>query len=512
MKKNVLGFIMSFLIISCGTTKPISEKVKDDGVIHFKLIQLNDVYEIAPTGGEKLGGMARVAHVVDSIKNIEPNTYLFMAGDFLNPSLLGAIKYEGKRIHGKQMIDVMNAMNFELATFGNHEFDIGESDLQQRLNESNFYWTSANVFQQGPDGPRSFYFMRGGDTIYIPETYTLELKDSDGTEASIGFFSVTLDSNPRDFVYYGDVMIEAGSSYTRLKMEQVDLIMGLTHVKIDQDIEIAKAYPEIALIMGGHEHNSMLVESGNANIAKADANAKTIYVHSGTYDKKKDDLSIHSELVVINDRISEKPSVKAIVDRWEAILDAQIKQVVDDPYEVIYHAEVPLDGTDKANRSTQTNLGTMIAEAMALSFDTSVDASIVNGGSIRLDDMLVGEVTSLDMFRILPFGGPVVKIDIEGALLQEVLDYGKSHFGEGAYLQRYNILMNSEGKWEVGGAPIDPLRTYKIACTDFLLKGLDIPILKTGVDGLKAVYFPSADEPAHDIRRALIVYFKTLKR
>ncbi len=511
MKKHLLGIVILLLIFSCGPGKKLPSKVKDDGVITFKLVQLNDVYEIAPTGGGKVGGLARVAHVVDSLKKAEPNTYLFMAGDFLNPSLLGTIKYEGKRIHGKQMIDVMNAMDFELATFGNHEFDIGESDLQQRLNESNFYWTTANVFQQGADGPRSFYFLRGGDTIYIPETYTLDLKDTDGTEASIGFFSVTLNANPRDFVYYGDVMIEAGSSYARLQMEQVDLIMGLTHVKIDQDIEIAKAYPEIAFIMGGHEHNSMMVESGNAKIAKADANAKTIYVHSGTYDKKKDALSIDSELVVIDDRIAEKPSVKAIVDRWGAILDAQIKQVVDDPYEVIYHAEVPLDGTDKANRSTQTNLGAMLAEAMALSFKTPVDGAIVNGGSIRLDDVLVGEVTSLDMFRVLPFGGPVVKIDIKGTLLKEVLDYGKSHFGEGAYLQRYNISENSEGQWEVGGKLIDPLRTYKIACTDFLLKGLDIPILKTGVNGLIAEYFPSSDEPAHDIRSALIEYFKTLK-
>ena len=93
--------------------------------------------------------------------------------------------------------------------------------------------------------------MRGGDTINIPETYTLDIKDSDGTEASIGFFSVTLDSNPRDFVYYGDVMIEAGSSYTRLKMEQVDLIMGLTHVKIDQDIEIGQDISRNSIDYGG---------------------------------------------------------------------------------------------------------------------------------------------------------------------------------------------------------------------------------------------------------------------
>ncbi len=70
-------------------------------------------------------GWQWVAHVVDSIRELEPNTYLFMAGDF-NPSLVGTIKYNGERIYGKQMVEVMNAMGFELATFGNHEFDIGK--------------------------------------------------------------------------------------------------------------------------------------------------------------------------------------------------------------------------------------------------------------------------------------------------------------------------------------------------------------------------------------------------
>ena len=39
--------------------------------------------------------------------------------------------------------------------------------------------------------------------------------------------------------------------------------------------------------MGGHEHNNMLVESGNAKIAKTDANAKTIYIHTFTFNKNE---------------------------------------------------------------------------------------------------------------------------------------------------------------------------------------------------------------------------------
>ena len=90
---GLLVFLVLFVIAnSCKTTKLTSSKVKEEGTVTFKIIQLNDVYEIAPLSGGQYGGMARVAHVKDSVAKVNPNTYLVMAGDFLNPSLLGTIK------------------------------------------------------------------------------------------------------------------------------------------------------------------------------------------------------------------------------------------------------------------------------------------------------------------------------------------------------------------------------------------------------------------------------------
>ncbi|HLW14328.1 MAG TPA: hypothetical protein VKX30_02375, partial [Flavobacteriaceae bacterium] len=139
-------------LLSKDSTLPTEQTVS------FKLVQLNDVYEIAPTGGGLYGGMARVAHIRDSIKEITPNTYMVMAGDFLNPSLLGTMKHNGNPIKGKQMIEVMNAMEFDLVTFGNHEFDLKEEELLARLDESQFAWTSANVEHVTAEGKKPFYY------------------------------------------------------------------------------------------------------------------------------------------------------------------------------------------------------------------------------------------------------------------------------------------------------------------------------------------------------------------
>jgi len=135
------------------------------------------------------------------------------------------LKYEGERIHGRQMVEVMNAMDFDFVTFGNHEFDIGREDLQKRINESEFDWISANCFEQLEDGPRSFHFFTPeGDAIPIPETYSVLMSDEDSTQIEVGLFSVTLDSNPQDFVYYSDVLLESRSACSSLEMVNIGAV------------------------------------------------------------------------------------------------------------------------------------------------------------------------------------------------------------------------------------------------------------------------------------------------
>jgi 2',3'-cyclic-nucleotide 2'-phosphodiesterase (5'-nucleotidase family) len=504
-------FLIIAILVSCKSQKETVAEVKDNSLITLKFVQLNDVYEIAPLSGGKYGGMARVAHVTDSIRKSHPNTYLVCAGDILNPSLLGTIKYEGDRIRGRQMIEVMNAMDFSLVTFGNHEFDLDRSDLQKRLDESNFQWVSSNVLEVKEGGNTPFSMTRDIGNIQIPDVYTLTVSDKDGTTVNLGFFSVTLDSNPRDYVYYGDIYSEAEKAYTQLKANS-EVIIGLTHLKVEDDKKLAEKFNDIALIMGGHEHNNMRYEVGNTVVAKADANAKTIYIHTLTYNKISGETTVDSVLFPIDEKTPSDPEVEAIVKKWNKILDAKIMEVISDPYEVIYYADPPLDGTDSANRGIQTNMGDILTEAMSYSYGNEVDASLLNGGSIRLDDMLEGDVTSIDVFRVLPFGGSIIKVDITGDLLKEVLDFGKSESGTGAYLQRHNISESPDGGWLVKGEPLEGgKRYYTVAFSDFLLKGYDIPFLTPENPGVLKVYTPSKNELANDIRKAVILYLKSIK-
>ena len=491
-------FLFSVLLTSCS---------KDDGKISFTLLQVNDVYEIASIQGGQYGGMARVETVHQELLKEDKNTLLVMAGDFLNPSLLGTMKFEGDRVRGKQMIEVMNAMNFDVVAFGNHEFDLSKNDLQKRMDESDFSWISANVFHKIADSISSFNQELNGVNTPIKGSFIKEISDEDGTHIKIGFISVCIPSNPKNYVLYTDMFEAIQKEYESIKNE-VDVVIGLTHVKIANDREIAKLLPNIPLIMGGHEHTAKNEILGNVQISKADANAKTAYIHTLDFDKRTKRTTVSSQLKSIDTTIVDNSTVKLIVNKWQQVMNNQISKVVENPYDIIFKTDIPLDGRDTPIRSVQTNLGIMIAESMAFSYNNTVDCSILNGGSIRIDDELVGEINSVDIFRVLPYGGQVLKVDLKGSLLTEILDFGEKAAGTGAYLQMAGVELDT-GVWKIKNKKIVSTKKYTIAITDFLLKGLDIPFLTPKNKGIISIYQPKEDELAYDVRKGVISFMKT---
>jgi 5'-nucleotidase/UDP-sugar diphosphatase len=500
--KSHIYIVSISLLISCS-----SISTTDDDKIDFTFLQLNDVYEIAPIQGGEFGGMARVETIHKELLEENKNTMLFMAGDFLNPSLIGTLKVAGEPVKGKQMVEVMNAMNFDLVAFGNHEFDVSKEDLQKRLNESTFPWISANVkLKIKEEAPISFYKEVNGKKIDVHKTFIKEFKDEDGTKIKIGFISVCIPSNPKDHVTYGNMFEQAKASYAALK-NKVDVVFGLTHVKLANDKRIAKLLPNLPLIMGGHEHTNSLNFVGNVQISKADANAKTVIVHRISFNKKTKKTLVTSELKEINNTIKEDEQVGAIVTKWEGILNTKLKNIIKNPSEVIYKAKIPLDGRDTPIRSTQTNLGQVITKAMSFAYEDRVDAALVNGGSIRIDDQLSGNITAVSIFRVLPYGGAVLKVEIKGSLLKRVLDYGVLAAGTGAYLQRCNAEKIGE-KWRITNKELNVNKIYTVAFSEYLLKGFDIPFLSDKSADVLSIYKPKENELTFDIRKSVIAYLK----
>ncbi|MCG8182364.1 bifunctional metallophosphatase/5'-nucleotidase [Tenacibaculum piscium] len=515
--KLLIIVLLTVLVSSCGSqkntqnnsknnSKTVYQFKKDSTKTYFNILQLNDVYEIAPIQSGKFGGMARVETVHQNLKNENKNTMLVLAGDFLNPSLIGAMKVDGARVRGQQMVEVMNAMNFDLVAFGNHELDLSYTNLQERLNESHFDWISSNVLHHKNGKHHYFHKVINGKKESLEDSYIREFLNPDGSTLKVGFISACIASNPKSYVYYGDVYQEIKRAYNEIK-NKVDVVIGLTHLNLEQDKKVAELLPNLPLIMGGHEHTNSHDEIGNVVIAKADANAKTVYIHRFEYDPTTKKIQLKSELKEINHKIPTDQKIGVIVDKWQMILKNKIQDIVSNPYEVIYKTKIPLDARETPIRSTQTNMGEIIAKSMSFAYNNTVDCALVNGGSVRIDDALVGKISVIDIFRVLPYGGQILKVKIKGKLLKEVLEFGENSAGTGAYLQRYNAIKIGD-TWKIKNQQINNNKIYTVAFSDYLLKGYDIPMLSEKNPDVLSIHTPKSSEVSYDIRKAVIQYLK----
>ena len=83
-----------------GTAPPVAQAPSDTAT--FTVLQMNDVYEIAPVEGGASGGLARVAWLRERLLDEDPATLTVLAGDFLSPSALGTAVVDGERLAGRR--------------------------------------------------------------------------------------------------------------------------------------------------------------------------------------------------------------------------------------------------------------------------------------------------------------------------------------------------------------------------------------------------------------------------
>jgi 5'-nucleotidase / UDP-sugar diphosphatase len=509
MKKFILlGYLFIALFSSCKTSQ-----ISTQNKIEITFLHVNDVYEISPLEGGKVGGMARLATLRKELISKNPNTLTVLAGDFLNPALISTFKHEGKSIKGKQMVEAMNSVGFDWVGLGNHEFDLDETDLQKRMDESTFNWLASNALQNKKGDLTPFYKMVNGAKVPFPKTVVLTFKNAQGQSVKMGMFSVVLPSNKRDYVYYADFFETAVKTYEILKTE-CDFVVAITHINKADDAKLAEMLPDLKLVMGGHDHDNMIEKVGNTTVAKADANAKTAYIHSIMFDTKTKKVLIDSDLRKIDESISQDSAVAVVVKKWDDIMDVALKKVGMDRNDVVTQLYEPLDGRETTMRNGRSNLGDLIAKAMTASASKPVDCSVFNSGSVRIDDQLSGRITQLDIMRILPFGGKIVEVALKGRLLERVLETGMKNKGSGGFLQWDKIRHNeTKNEWFINGKLLDVNQDYYIAIPKFMMEGKETNLGYLTAQNPDVQSITESDEKdmsdiRNDVRKVLIAYLK----
>ena len=186
---------------------------------------------------------------------------MLLAGDFLSSSVASTV------FKGEQMIAALNASGLDVATLGNHEFDFGIEILLQRMSEARFSWVVSNVIDTEtgqPIGGASPYLVRQFGSLRV---------------GIIGLCLSAEEGMARDKLERVriDDPFEAAARYLpMLKNEKVDAIIALTHLTYAEDRALAEKFPDIDVIIGGHEHFPITAVVGRTLISKAGSDAKFV--------------------------------------------------------------------------------------------------------------------------------------------------------------------------------------------------------------------------------------------
>jgi 5'-nucleotidase len=490
------------------------------GEVCVTLLHLNDTYEIIPLNRGRVGGLARVATLRKELTRQNRHTYTVHAGDFLSPSALGTAKVDGKRLAGKQMVAVLKSTGIDHLTLGNHEFDLGKPEFDDRLKElTEETWHplfSTNVTDLG-----------GRPFPKVPRYRVLEVKNANdpGSPLRIGLVGVTMKTvKAKDNYARFESPIDSVLSVAKEWKDtgpKVDSIVALTHQPLGDDEALAKAVPQLDLILGGHEHDNTHrrlaptpgpTPSCYAAIFRADANARTVYVHHLIYDVEKKRLKrIQSHLKPVDDTIPEDPDTAATVKTWVEAAYRAFRADGFNPDEELTALDAALDGRETKVRNGPTNLTDLICDAMVGALRRGAPdkrLALFNSGAVRIDDILPsGPITVYDVLRILPFPGDVWAVDMKGELLQRVLDEKERRRGTGGFLQARPVTSEGEGKerrWLIHGRRLDPGETYHVAISDFVLAGRE--------EGFEFLSLPADKEqgaPIDDWRKVVSNHLRT---
>lgn len=492
MFKSIALSFSACLLFACSSLRKVPEAGRD-GKLKIEIVQVNDVYEIAPVSGGSEGGLARIASVKKDVLAKNPNTLLVMAGDFLSPSVYNSLRYEGKRIRGAQMIDAMNSAAFDIAIFGNHEFDIAAGELQERLNESKFRWIASNVFRKDSSGIHPF----------MPASLVLSFKDAYGTSVNIGFIGITLYTSTSNYTFYTDPFSTAAHLCDSLK-KSCDAVIAITHQTVADDSILAARVPGISLIIGGHEHDMRFKKIGNTYITKAHSNARSAYLLNIEVNKLRKKVKVRPALKYLDSSVAPDPATAAVVKRWTDRANENYSSLGFDPSAVVLAAGDSLEGRDNYTRRTSTNLTELIVNSMQWACPQA-DIVVINSGSIRIDDILYPPVSQYDVLRTLPFGGSIREVEMKGSLLEQVLTAGEQNRTAGGYLQHSRL-----------NGPLDTAAIYRVAMSDFLLTGgeSNLGFLTPQNPLITKVYGEetSPADPRSDIRLAIVKYLESSGR
>ena len=231
-----------------GINTIISPETKKITILHTNDVHSHiDPFPADHPRNANMGGAARRAALIESIRKEEENVLLLDAGDIFQGTPY--FNYYGGELEFK----LMSMMQYDLATMGNHDFDNGIDGFYAQLPHAEFEFVSAN------------YDFKNTVLNEIVKPYKIFNKD--GIKIGIFGLGVELDGLVdkklyKETVYNNPIEVAQDMSKILKEEQKCDLVICLSHLGYSyknepykvSDLELAKKTKNIDLIIGGHTH------------------------------------------------------------------------------------------------------------------------------------------------------------------------------------------------------------------------------------------------------------------
>jgi 5''-nucleotidase/2'',3''-cyclic phosphodiesterase and related esterases len=467
MKRTASALLaVSLLAASALTAHAAEETAVPASAKHITLLHTNDTHARAVEGASGEMGYAKLAGIIDSYRNANPNTLLLDAGDAVHGTTFATL------VGGESVVQVMNKMGYDAFVPGNHDFNYGYERLLELESMMKFPVISANV-----------KVAKDGSSLFKPYI----IKEVDGVK--VGIFGLTTPetaykTHPNNVagISFADPTKEAQAIVDELE-DKTDVIVALGHIgqdtsSVDTSLKIVKAVDGIDVFIDGHSHT--VLEHGqtadhNTLIASAGEYTKylgvvDLWVDGGKVVKKEAKLENKDTAAAIAPNADIADFVASIQKSQETILAEKVGT-----------ASVKLDGEREQVRNSETNLGNLVADAIRDA--ASADVALTNGGGIRasIDE---GTITKGEIITVLPFGNQIVSLKVKGADIKAALEIGVSDYpnSKGGFPQVSGIAFKidtAKPKGQrvhsvtVGGKPLNEDANYLLATNDFMAAGGD---------------------------------------
>ena len=489
MKKFLALLLAAMMLLGCAAmAEEAAPALTKDLVVLFT----SDVH----CGIEQGWGYAGLAALRDALAAQGNHVILVDNGDSIQGEPVGTMTT------GEALVNLMNAVGYEVAIPGNHEFDYGMDRFLELTQKANYPYISSN-------------FNKEGELVFKPYV----IKEYDGVK--VAFVGITTpktltSSTPAYFMddagnfIYGFFQDETGEKLYAAVQTAVDAaiaegaqyVIAMGHLGNEAECapwtyaDVIANTTGIDALLDGHSHDKDQVVMKNKNgedvlrsgcgtklegIGYLRISAENGAMECGIYEWAYDFAA--PELI--------KNDITAEVENATAALNEKLAQVVATT-QVDLVIKDPATGV-RIVRSAETNLGDLCADAYRN--QSGADVAIVNGGGVRVN-IAAGNITLNDILKVHPFGNAMCVIEVTGQQILDALEFGAkdvpSEFGgflqvSGMTYEIHTYIPSSvkmdeakmfvavEGEYRVknvmvGGEPLDLNKTYTLASHNYKLK------------------------------------------